>query len=155
MVFCNRKGTLCHQKFPKVTSLRVLALPPEVAICHRKWPYVTESVRMSLEVCRSCLSYCEADVDRACRPKIIQLCVYNSIVRYSCGKPINTKKITTMCNLISHTQKSMIFSCYLLTAVVKVSIGGPSYSILNLREPKSLLFKEVSFICLKVQVWKQ
>jgi hypothetical protein len=112
-------------------------MSPEVAVCRQKFAkvvYRTVNRMLTGLVGLKKIQLC--------------VCVYSSIVRYSCGKPINTKKITTMCNLNhSHTKiNDLQLLQYLLTAVVKVSIGGPSYSILNLREPKSLLFKEVSFI---------
>ncbi len=94
---------VCHRKWPHVTGSGRMS--PEVAVCHRKWPYITGSGRMSPELCRSCLSHCEPNVDRACRPKIIQLFVYSS--KNSCSIPINTKTMTTICGLIkSFTHKN-------------------------------------------------
>jgi hypothetical protein len=100
---------VCHRKWPCVTGRR---------LCHRKWPYVTGSGRMSPELCRSCLSYCEPDVDRACWPKIIQYLytvVYCS--KNSCSIPINTKTMTTKCGLIkSFTHKNQWSSAITLPA---------------------------------------
>ncbi len=154
-------------KEPFVTGSVPKSLHWEFWHGHRKWPYDTGSGCMSPEVAvchRNFAKVVYRTVNRMLTGLVglkkynyLYTVVYSS--KNSCSIPINTKTMTTICVVWlnqSHTKiTDLQLLQYLLTAVVKVSIGGPPYSILNLREPKRLLFKEVSFICLKVQVWKK